>query len=197
MADKKPKKGAEKDAAGLIAELGAKKAKLRRLIAEADEVSGIVRTLADVANHFGVSTRYVANWRERGCPGFAVGAYDLSQITEWREENIETNERNSEASDDARQQKLLAEARLATLKAAEKEGELIGWRDVSEIIEAYIAEAKTQLEQLPERLLTKFTPPRGKKKELVQILRQEIHDILNDLAGVQDELADKRERIQS
>ena len=46
-------------------------------------MSSVLKTRDQVADHFGVHVRTVAGWLAAGCPG-QRGAYDLEQITAWR-----------------------------------------------------------------------------------------------------------------
>lgn len=190
MAKKENKQAKAQD---LVDELTKKRQKLQGMLRDAGAATGIVKTLAEVAQYFGVTPRYVSEWKARGCPGFTPGAYDLKQIEVWKNENIQTLDRTAD-TDDARARRATAEADLAELKAAQARGALMRWKDAAEIMEAYIAEAKSHLEQLPDWLMSVVEPPRGRKRAVRQQVRQRIHEILADLTAMMNELADREKQ---
>jgi hypothetical protein len=157
----------------------------------------IVKTLREVAEHFGVSYDTVRKeWRQRGMPG-RPGHYDLAEIAAWK--RLRLREREDLASDELEEdegqqtdvkmlrRKRAAEARIKEAEARKKEfdelvrkGLMIDRESVQHLFSSVILTAKDRFEKLPERLMPLF--PKQQRVELVEEVRKQVSLILTEMA---------------
>lgn len=113
----------------------------------------ICRTLAEVAEWFGLELQTVKQWRSSGCPG-VEGAYDVQQIARWR---VAKGQNNSPPRDLSVKQRLeeqsleLNNARLE-VRLRRESGELVSRSAAKAAIQQMFARLKGQLETLPDQL---------------------------------------------
>lgn len=116
-----------------------------------------VATIAAAAKAMGVHERTLKGWLAKGCPG-RPGNYVVAEIAAWHEANV-----GGSVADDASErslwatEKLKAEAQKAKLEVDELLGRLIEVEIPAREFAQHIVEAKTLLEQLPDRFLS-FVP---------------------------------------
>lgn len=137
----------------------------------------IVRTIAEVANHFGVSTKAVANWLkdphfpgQAGQRGRQNGRFPLEAIAAWREARDGTRE--DDVGSSARERKWNADAEIRELELAKLRGELIEVDVVVAEMEQAINNAKAVLSDLPDEILDEL--PEAVRKKLGGSLRAKI-----------------------
>lgn len=90
------------------------------------------RTLAGIASCFGVTTRTVREWKERGCP-LETGRYDIAAVSDWRDKTLRRPPDpidadpllGSDGDSPALEEYRRAKAALARLELAEREGKLV------------------------------------------------------------------------
>ena len=138
----------------------------------------IVRTLAQVAEWFGMELQTVKQWRSSSCPG-VEGAYDLREIARWRIQRVKNERAEPTRKNELEQQQLeLSNARLL-LKLKKEAGELVSRIAAKSSIRQMFARLKSQLEPIPE-LLAPLLPNelradfRRDCAERVRILLQQI-----------------------
>lgn len=164
---------------------------IRKGIASSKEYHGVVGTLAEVAQAFGVSYDVVAKrWRQDGMPGNPgdkgmPGHYDLAAIAEWKASRA--RDPDPGAIDVALRRKA-AEARIfetraekAELELAQKRGALLDRDDAERHVAALITNLKNQLLKLPERLAPSF--PESLRMPLMEEARRRVEELLVDLAN--------------
>lgn len=142
----------------------------------------IVETLADVAKFFRVSNTTIQNWKQQsvGMPG-VDGAYDLSEICEWRRSLDREATSKTQEQRDLELRELAAEVASKELKLRKNRGELIS-RDASKAATASILnEARVQLEAIPS-ILGASIPP-DLRSDLVHELEQQIKLICRKMAS--------------
>jgi len=146
----------------------------------------IVRTIHDVAQHFGKSERTIVYWKARGMPRHEhpVG-YDLDAIAAWREqEGLSNTDEDRERAQLAKVQREMAELKLQQLR-----GELVELEPVRRLIARQIYVSRTHLEQLPDRVLA-CQPPTTKTRILKQIRRDVLQAVDQTSATIAEQLAD-------
>lgn len=151
--------------------------------------TGVVSRQADVAKHFGVSTKTVQNWQEAGMP-FSRGRYDLDAIAEWREARFGKAEDEVESQDPDKRgywatRREKAAALKLELELAELEGRLVDPAVPTQLFRAHIVEANTLLDQLIDRsssFLPEGLKPADKRTYNLRIT-QAVRDIQHALAS--------------
>jgi len=140
---------------------------VERGYAERDESSVAVerelllRTRAEVAEHFGVGVRSVAQWLNRpGFPGSSGdkfernGVFPARQIDEWLKHNsLGPYARQSTADDDSNQRLREINIQLKTLELEQRSGVLVDREEVVRFVAQQNAIAKQALGGLPGLLL--------------------------------------------
>jgi hypothetical protein len=73
----------------------------------------------ELSKIFGVTSRTVAMWGERGCPKHGNNSWDIGDVIIWWAENIYSSSKSSEsmATHDAKERYWVSKAREATVKA--------------------------------------------------------------------------------
>lgn len=108
----------------------------------------LTKTQAEVAKHFGVSERTVRSWIGQGMPTEGKG-YDVAAIEQWLD-RVGLGRRAEKAS---RAKLAEVEAQIKTVKLHRLRGELIELDTVRRLFVRHISEAKSVLEQVPDRVL--------------------------------------------
>lgn len=141
-----------------------------------------VATIAAAAKALGCHERTLKSWLAKGCPG-TPGNYDPAAIVAWHEANVsgsvveDASERSLWATE-----KLKAEATKAKLEVDQLLGRLIEVEIPAREFAQHIVEAKTLLEQLPDRFLS-FVPSlsAATKKSVKQRTAAAVRDVLTAL----------------
>lgn len=153
----------------------------------------LVRTLADVATHFGVSVRAVGYWGDRGCPLGEEGARDLDAIAAWRSANYGTEEKQTSDRAHYETERSRTRAELEQLELEEYRGELARVSTLVRVLSRLDGEEKTQLEQLADWLLSIL--PSGlaarEKRRIRDAVRERIGQLCADREKARQELADE------
>lgn len=154
-----------------------------------------MKTLAEVARHFGVSYDTVRKeWRKQGMPG-KPGRYDLVAIEQWKRlrlrEPLAVDEAEA-AGEVETELKLLrrkraAEARIKEAEARKREfdervraGEVLDKATVSQIYAQLIITAKQRFGQIPESCMPLW--PKSHRVEWAEELRRMIDNVLKEMA---------------
>lgn len=124
---------------------------MERGYVQADPV--VVGTVKAVAEHFGVTSRTVQNWKDAGMP-WRAGYFDLTAIAAWREANKGDSTKQVELQERGAWETQLAQfkAQRAKLEYEELAGQLIKIDGPKRIVEQTIHAIRTHLEQFPDRL---------------------------------------------
>lgn len=150
----------------------------------------IVKTQGAVAKHFGRCERTVREWIARGMPG-RVGRYNLDRIAAWAHAEgllggpAAANRQDPESAK-ARLDRLRGDA--VQLKLARQRGELVAADPVRRLVGRLIHEAKSRLDQLPDRILAGL-PAELTNDELARIrrhLQKALDDTYTTLAEIPD-----------
>ena len=114
----------------------------------------------EVANHFGVGLRTVANWLADGCPG-SKDYYDPEKIQAWLDQRdaarsparqaSPTDPLLSGSSSPALERYRTARAELAELEVAQKRGDLVSVSDVNDLLLLYGKTLRGAMEQIARR----------------------------------------------
>lgn len=149
-------------------------------------------TIAAVAEHFERDQRTIKTWLEKGCPGRGSGGYDLVAIAEWRDANIRSgDERPAGERGEWEIRHSAAQAQLAELRLAKLRGELVEVAAVADHYGRHIAEAKTLLEQLPDRLLAGLPKANAKQRRaFLDRTQAAVRDVLTALQRALETEAD-------
>lgn len=175
-----------------------------------EEESGgrVVRTLHEVANHFGVNTDTCRSWRKRRVPmPGSTGAYDLDEIEAWRDSTFAKTsgpggDQNgggivlgSEAQKAREQaiiadaQKKMAQARIANLAATRAEdATLLSRAEVDAAFSQLFLENRRLLYRIPQQMKGGY--PDSLRKRLVTELEHRIDTALRALKSFAEDLFD-------
>ena len=130
----------------------AKTAKKRRTNGKA--AADRLRSLAEVAKRFGVSTKTVENWRANGMPG-TRGNYSAKAVASWRDKSQRKTAANTEVSEarrgifEAERRVKEANANLREIEVAERQASIVHLADVENFIAELLAEIRRQHEKIP------------------------------------------------
>lgn len=121
-------------------------------------MSYVVKTLAEVAEFFGVTQPAVTKWKNADDPmPVERGGYNLSKIAQWRTRQSSGGSLSDELK--------MAEIRLKTIQAQQKEldmeiqrGELVPLADVERWAAVSLIETREMVMVLPEMLATSSPP---------------------------------------
>lgn len=128
--------------------------------------SSIESTIAGAAKRLRVSQRTLASWLAAGCPG-KRGAYDVDAIAAWRSANrapVKTEETAGRAKWEEKKAK--AEAGIKTLELRLKREKLLLVDRAVQVMRQHVAEVRTHLEQLPDKIVALVKLPPAEKKKL-------------------------------
>lgn len=161
---------------------------------------GTVKTLADVARHFGRSLNTVAKgWRPNWGPDCGRrGAWDLAAIERWRAEaqsRAPDAETTDEQVSEARRRKQLADARIKEADAARRErlnrlaeAGVVFREDVETFLAEFFRFLRDGLKGLIEDVQPEF--PRAVREQLADSLRQRTSALLRALKTQAERLAE-------
>lgn len=137
----------------------------------------LAASLSEVAAHFDVSDRAVGYWRAHGMPG-TRGAYDLDAIDQWRATS-QVGRMSGPGTDEARARLLQTKAEAEEIKLARLKGELVELRAVVRWYRRHINDVKSQLDQLPERVLAIL--PESIEPETQRTTQRALRRLVDDL----------------
>lgn len=124
-----------------------------------------MRSAGEVATHFAVSERTVGSWRRvHGMPG-KPGRYDLDAIAAWRAERGVGRKRTQS---EERTRLLRIEAALKKQRLRKLRGELVSADELRRVIVRHIHEAKSLLEQLPDRVVARLPDDCRRSRDIVR-----------------------------
>lgn len=166
-------------------------------------ISGVVSTLAAVAQSFGVSFSTVKQeWRRSGMPGCA-GHWDLAEIAAWkslREKNPAALEAGGSKSEEDRaefRRRLAADVRIREADARRRErenrlaeGGIVLRDDVDRAFAEMIVAVRTAFKRIPRKLMPRF--PADQAVELAAEIEREIDDVLNMLSKWRPQIEDQQ-----
>lgn len=130
--------------------------------------SAIATTIAAAAQRLKVHKRTLQEWLAAGAPG-KRGAYDVDAIARWRSENRKpVDEARGESSERAKweSRKSRADALKKELELLQARGRLIELDSAARVMAQHVAEVKTHLLQVPERVVGLLKLPAGEKKHI-------------------------------
>jgi phage terminase Nu1 subunit (DNA packaging protein) len=168
-------------------------------------ISGVVKTMQDVADAFGVAHNTVAkDWKNAGMPG-RMYHYDLAEIAEWKKRRpgdcrSEANRKNTEPGyeADVTLRKRLAETRCKEAEALKREMDnlirqkaVVPREDVVLLFTEMILMARKRLLQLPERLMMMF--PSDQRIELTNEVRRQVELVLTEMADQEPTFEETKE----
>lgn len=153
--------------------------------------SAVATTIAAAAKRLKVHKRTLQEWLAAGAPG-KHGAYDVDAIARWRSENRKpVDEARGESSERAKweSRKSRADALKKELELLQARGRLIELDSAARVMAQHVAEVKTHLGQLPDRVISLLKLPAGEKKKIratiaewVRAYCAQFHNSLRDLA---------------
>jgi phage terminase Nu1 subunit (DNA packaging protein) len=139
----------------------------------------IVTRVKDVAEHFGVTSRAVQDWKDQGMP-WEKDRFDLTAIGAWREARKGNSQDRQEL-----QERGAAETRLAIAKASKAEaeleeflGQLIRVDGPKRVLVQTVNAIRTHLEQFPERLAEVVNLAKEEKLEVRRACSLCVADLL-------------------
>jgi len=138
----------------------------------------VATTRAQVANHFGVTTRTIAYWSSEGMPG-EPGSYDLAAIEEWRQQK---RGESADQNDSERGKIMAVDRQLKELKLRQQLGEVAPVDPLLRRMERRIHEAKAILNQIPE-LVVAVAVEEGFPADAAGRLRLRVLDVLHRTYG--------------
>ena len=145
----------------------------------------IVTRIAEVAHHFGVSEQSVSGWLRAGMPGTPSGRgasdghFDTDEIAAWRAQRQAPRQADSGANNQAR-----IRAALLALDLRERTAQLLDAQQVIGGWVRHVHEAKSQLEQLPARVLKRLPPEVS--PELRRRIRKDVLGLVRRVCGVME-----------
>ena len=152
----------------------------------------IVTRVKDVAEHFGVTSRAVQDWKDQGMP-WQKDRFDLAAIGAWREAHKGNSQDRQEL-----QERGAAETRLAIAKADKAEAELAQFRGQlievggpKRVLVQTVNAIRTHLEQFPERLMELVNLDGEAKLEVRRACRGGVADLLRLIEQQLDATADE------
>jgi len=128
--------------------------------------SPIETTIAAAAKRLGVHERTLKEWLGVGCPG-ERGKYDVDAITAWRSAN-RAPPKSQEGGGRSKweRRKSRAEALTKELHYEQQQQKLLLVDRAVQVMRQHVAEVKTQLEQLPDKIVAAVKLPTAEKKKL-------------------------------
>ncbi len=152
----------------------------------------LVSSVKAVADHFGVTSRSVQNWKDQGMP-WEKDRFDLTAIGAWREAHKGNSQDRQEL-----QERGAAETRLAIAKADKAEAELAQFRGQlievggpKRVLVQTVNAIRTHLEQFPERLMELVNLDGEAKLEVRRACRGGVADLLRLIEQQLDATADE------
>lgn len=137
-------------------------------------------SLVELAGIFGVTERTIQNWAGKAGLG-SKKSYGLADIARYRVKFLEEQlQQREDVLRDAKLRKLEAEARLAELLLAEKEGQYVSVEETKEHWAASIARAKNRFLGLPDRLaleLSQETDPKVIQARLAAVILEGLQEL--------------------
>lgn len=123
-------------------------------------------TIAAAAKRLGVNQRTLKEWLACGCPG-ERGAYDVDAIAAWRSAN-RAPVRSEETEGRAKWEllKVQAEAQTKRLQLQQQREKLLLVDRAVQVMKQHVAEVKTHLEQLPDKIVASVKLSAAEKKKL-------------------------------
>lgn len=159
-------------------------------------------TIAKTAKVFGVNSRTIREWLERGAPGKTKDGYDIEAIRNWRELNLKQPSGNSEieaiagaVADDIQQavaalklRKLIAEvleveakAELKQFDVTQKTQEVVHLDDVDNWVSGLLTELRRLILRLPKEMSAGY--PVKTRRKIEEDLELRMSLILRSLEG--------------
>jgi phage terminase Nu1 subunit (DNA packaging protein) len=137
----------------------------------------------EVLRIFGVSKPGLLDWHRRGCPRNEDRSYDLAAVVQWRMRELEARAKQARqlsGLDEARRRKTAADAQLAEMTLAQRRGDLL---PRTAVVAGWVSRYKAVQSRLMGMLGRLGS--RGVTAEHVALVREEILDMLRDLAAGQ------------
>ena len=137
-------------------------------------------SLVELAGIFGVTERTIQNWAGKAGLG-SKKSYGLAEITRYRVKFLEEQvQQKEDVLRDAKLRKLEAEAKLAEIALAEKEGSLVTIDEVREQWAGTITRAKSRFLGIPDRLaleLSQESDPRVIQARLTSVILEGLQEL--------------------
>jgi phage terminase Nu1 subunit (DNA packaging protein) len=150
----------------------------------------LAKSIAEVANHFGVNRRTVFEWKTEGMPVGTHG-YDLAAIAAWLEAKHEAAREGGDPERNELQTELLRiKVKQAQLDFAAVQQDLVHASDVARAIETMVNEIKAHLGELPGLFAADLPPDCS--DELRRTVRQRTEERLRQVYHALSELAAAR-----
>lgn len=139
----------------------------------------IVQRVKDVAEHFGVTSRSVQDWKDQGMP-WEKDRFDLTAIAVWREAHKGNSQDRQELQERGAAETRLAIAKANTAEAQYNEliGKLIRVEGPKRVLVQTVNAMRTHLEQLPDRLLDYVNLEQAEKLEVRRAAAVCVQDLL-------------------
>ena len=134
----------------------------------------------EVLRIFGVSKPSLLDWHRRGCPRNADRSYDLAAVVQWRMAELEhrvSTARKLNALDQVRVRKTSADAQLAEMTLAQRQGDLL---PRAAVVAGWVARYKA-IQARMMGMLGRLAS-RGVDDEGVMVVRDEVLEMMRGLA---------------
>jgi hypothetical protein len=141
-----------------------------RLVLEPEERTDLTVDVHSIAKFFGITTRAVQMWVQRGCPKLKHGMYDLQAVFKWWVEMFAKGE-ESAAIEEVKLDYWRWKATNERIKAETAQGQLVPKGEIAMMWAARMGEVVAGLQAFTYRL-----PPllEGKSQiEMLQIIKEE------------------------
>lgn len=164
-----------------------------------------MRTVAEVASHFGVSRRTIHEWVERGCPAPATreAMYDLDAISGWRAANVRprpgADGKKAKRLDYWRTRNERAKALAAEESLKQQQGDLVETEFVCRLLTRHVATHNALFEQLADRVLSLLPArfPAADRRRVNEGVTKLVTDLRQQMAELIEEWEQElRERIR-
>jgi len=137
---------------------------------------------SDLARLFEVTIRTIWKWHERGMPKEGRGKFSLLKCVRWWRGNILGDIQGETNLAEQKLRFAVARARREELRVLEQEGKLIDRDEPLQWLRGHVFEAKEAFLGLPRRMAETLAVEND-VKNIEVILREEVRQILTDLAG--------------
>lgn len=159
---------------------------LSRILADAGLSKGChVKTVAELAQGFGVAPRTIKDWLTRGATSRTDQGYDVLAIARWRNEYL-LQQINQPQSADADEALKRVKTKREELKLRREEHEVLDTRDVQRVWRRAFASGKSVILGIPDRMLLLL--PDDLRADLTPVLRDTVDEVLGILSRVATDL---------
>jgi len=155
----------------------------------------VLQKRSEVAQHFGVSVRTVADWLlvesfpgKVGAPGRGDGYFPVDEIATWW--SSQSDSARAPVSDEYRSQLNRIRAEMAQLKLDQLRGKLVEVEAVERLLASSTSATRAILDALPDQVLAELPNDEEIKSRVTERVKRLLNDAYDQISMVYLELAE-------